>query len=141
MLQTLLATILVLIFSPSDSWSSEQLALSMVPRGKIWESHPKEFIIKTPAGTKVGVEFKRDGSFEEASGHNLNKGDVFEPGMGLISLSTAAQKLSEAGGKISGYWSLSKDNEYDWIYEFEEEREDIKLLFIVKAATGEVVSD
>lgn len=111
--------------------STENLALSMVPRGKVIERFGVDYIIKTSAGTKVHVEFKRDGKFQEASGRNLNQGDELEPGDGLISLSSIAHKLSADGLKPKGIWTLEEDEQMGWIYDLGGN--------LVSAKTGEVV--
>lgn len=110
--------ILFLLFSLTTYASTEELALSMIPRGKVIEHFGKDFIIKTTAGTKIHVEFKRDGKFQEASGRNLNQGDELEPGDGLISLSTVAQNISKLGLRPGGIWNLEEDKEHGWVYEF-----------------------
>lgn len=77
---------LVLILSSliRPSWGSREIAVSMVPRGKMIEENGREFLVKTTSGTKVIVEFHRQGGLQEASGKNLNQGDDLEPGDGLI---------------------------------------------------------
>ena len=97
--------------------ASVDIAGAMVPRGKIVETLGRDYVVKTRAGTKIGIEFTRKGSLEEAYGKNLNKGDDFEPGEGLISLGTAAQIIQKAGIKPEGYWLLEKDQFMGWIYE------------------------
>jgi hypothetical protein len=99
--------------------SSVELALSMVPKSKIFENHGRIYILKTLAGTKIGIEFKLDGNFKEASGINLNRGDEFEPGEGLISLSTAAHSLTKTGIRPEGSWLLENDEKLGWIYDLQ----------------------
>ncbi len=109
---------LILLSLGADAASD--IALSMVPRGRLIETIGRDFIIKTTAGTKIGIEFTRDGKFEEAKGGNLDKGDELEPGDGLMSLSSIAQLLQKAGIKPQGYWLLENDKKMGWIYEFQE---------------------
>jgi hypothetical protein len=120
--------ILSFLFS-SWSWGGSELALSMVPRGKILEENGREILVKTAMGTKVTIEFHRNGGFQEASGKNLNQGDDLEPGDGLISLSTAALVIK--GHAPEGYWTLEKDQILGWIYDFN--------LGIVDAKTGKIL--
>jgi hypothetical protein len=94
-------------------------ALSMVPRGKLINQSGRDFIVKTAAGTKIEIEFQRDDNFQEAKGNNLNRGDELEPGEGLLSLSTVAQKLAQKGISPQGYWMLDQDEKFGWVYEFE----------------------
>lgn len=111
--------------------ASVDIAKSMVPRGKIAETLGRDFIVKTKAGTKIGIEFTRGGQLEEAFGKNLNQGDDFEPGEGLISLGSAAQKIHESGIRPQGYWLLEKDQTMGWIYEVNGT--------IISAKTGEIL--
>ncbi len=122
---------LILIFFPYFLQASEVIATSMVPRGLVVEINGRDFIVKTQAGTKVVIEFRRNGKFIEASGKNLNQGDEIEPGDGLISLSSAAQAISTVSKVHKGYWTLEEDNELGWIYEFEEA--------IVSAKNGKLI--
>lgn len=129
----LITGILVMLFSHAAFSLTPDVALSMVPRGKLIEQAGRDFIVKTPAGTKIGVEFRRDGKFEEAKGFNLNKGDELEPGEGLISLSTAAQSLVSKGIVPNGLWVLDQDEKLGWVYEFENT--------IVDAKTGKIINE
>lgn len=124
-------TCLLMSIMPVSHSATPELAVSMVPRGKVVEHFGRDFIVKTKAGTKIGIEFTRMGKFEEARGLNLNKGDELEPGEGLISLSSAAHKLVTLGFKPEGLWNLDEDKELGWIYEFQ--------TVIVNAKTGEVI--
>lgn len=91
----------------------------MVPKSKLFENHGRVLILKTMAGTKIDIEFKLNGDFKEAFGVNLNRGDDFEPGDGLISLSSAAQKLLTKGVKPEGAWILENDDQLGWIYDLQ----------------------
>jgi len=97
----------------------ESHVASMVPKGQVVRNFGREFSEKTEAGTRVMVELFRDGELDEASGLNLGKGDQFEPGQGLISLSTAARALEKTGHRDRGQWHLEKDPKLGWIYELE----------------------
>lgn len=124
---------LVMLFSHSAFSLTPDVAISMVPRGKLMDQSGRDFIIKTGAGTKIGIEFERNGKFQEAKGHNLNRGDELEPGDGLISLSTAAQSLVKKGIVPQGHWVLDHDANHGWVYEFENT--------LVNAKSGEVISE
>lgn len=112
--------------------SNTGMALSMIPKGKLVEQVGRDFIIKTEAGTKIHVEFKRNGNFEEAKGYNLNKGDDLEPGEGLISLSSAAHVLVKKGIVPQGAWHLDQDEKLGWVYEMENT--------LINAKTGKIIS-
>lgn len=98
-------------------YGATSIGLSMVPHGKLVETLGRDLIIKTQAGTKIQIEFRRDGKFKEAKGLNLNKGDELEPGEGLLSLSSVAQILQRLGKKPQGIWTLENDEVLGWIYE------------------------
>lgn len=115
----------------TGAYAATEVALSMVPRGKLVETIGRDFVIKTTAGTKIGIEFTRDGKLEEAKGVNLNKGDELEPGDGLLSLSSVAQILQGTGIKPQGFWMLEQDKDMGWVYEFEGN--------IVSAKTGKIL--
>ena len=107
------------LFLTSSAFATihEGVAVSMVPHGRMIETFGRDYIIKTPAGTKIEIQFMLDGKFKEASGKNLNKGDDLEPGEGLISLSSAARLIQSIGMKPEGFWHLEKDKTHGWIYE------------------------
>lgn len=114
------------------STNHTELATAMVPRGKIFEIYGRDYIVKTPQGTKIEIEFSLDGNFKQASGKNLNLGDNLEPGFGLISLSTVAQKIQDPGIKPKGHWKLELDKELGWIYE-------LNSLYVISAKDGKVL--
>ncbi len=117
-MKILLNLFLIAIF-PFAYAGSPDVAISMVPRGKVVDTIGRDYRVRTIAGTKIELEFKRNGILEEAKGMNLNKGDDLEPGYGLISLSSAAQILQSMGKKPQGLWLLEKDEKMGWIYEFQ----------------------
>lgn len=112
---------------------------TMVPKGKVDSKGWREYKVKTEAGTKVEVEFDRKGELAEASGDHLNKGDMFEPGQGLISLSTAAQAVTKAGNILKDEWEFSNDSKYGWVYSFEGERKGNSMDYMVDAKSGAIV--
>jgi hypothetical protein len=124
---------LLLLFVITANASEPGMALSMIPKGRLVEQIGRDFIIKTDAGTKIYVEFKRSGKFEEAKGNNLNKGDDLEPGEGLISLSSAAHALVKKGVTPQGTWHLDNDEKYGWVYEMENT--------LIDAKTGKIISE
>jgi hypothetical protein len=117
----------------------EKTALSMIPKGKLIARIAREYIIKTEAGTKIKLEFERNGKFEEASGLNLNRGDEFEPGMGLISLGTAARSLAGTGHDVKGDWNLEKDSTHGWVYEMAGETDGEVIFHLVNATSGQFI--
>lgn len=132
-----------LLTSMANSSSPEKpdsIALSMIPHGKIIDKLFREYTVKTKAGTKIKLEFERDGKFQEAFGLNLNHGDDFEPGQNLKSLSSVAQAISKLGHQVRGPWKLEKDSQLGWVYELSGESNGAPLSFLVEASTGKLVS-
>lgn len=109
---------LVLLFS-SLVFADETISLSMVPHGKIFETRGRTYILKSRAGSKIQIRYNLDGSFKDASGIDLNRGDELEPGDGLISLSSVAKELGKEGNIPRGFWILEKDRTHGWIYDIQ----------------------
>ncbi|HXH76144.1 MAG TPA: PepSY domain-containing protein [Bacteriovoracaceae bacterium] len=141
-LKYLLIILFTLLFQSSFGAAPkvESKALTMVPKGRIVLINFREVTLKTESGTKVELEFERQGTLQEASGLNLNRGDEFEPGQGLMSLSSVAQKVTKAGHPIKGEWKLEKDDQYGWVYELAEDKDDQKVYHIVNAKTGKLIN-
>lgn len=121
----------LLLFFSLNLYANPEIATQMVPKGRIYETEGRDIILRTMIGTKVRIEFKRNGGFQEAKGMNLNKGDEFEPGDGLISLGTAAKRLTKSGFKPEGHWRLSEDNQFGWVYEIDQH--------LINAKTGDIL--
>jgi hypothetical protein len=124
------------------SKATEELVKSMVPHGEISQKRGHDYSVKTRAGTKVTVEFDRTGIFDEASGLNLGKGDIFEPGNGLMALETVAKSLEskDKATKIMGEWKLEKDSKLGWIYQLTGLREEESLQYFVNARNSKFIS-
>lgn len=122
------------------SKATEELVKSMVPYGEVSKGFAKEFIVKTQAGTKITVEFNRAGEFDEASGLNLGKGDIFEPGNGLLTLGTVAKNLADKGHFIVGEWRFEKDSKLGWIYELSGLKNEDNINYVVNARNAQVIS-
>ncbi len=130
---------LLLVPLYSLSKATEELVKSMVPGGKVSTHIGSDFSVRTQAGTKVVVEFSRQGDLDEASGLNLGSGDIFEPGNGLISLGSAAQVVHKRGHKVKGQWRLERDNKLDWIYELEGSNDGDDLDYLVDARKAQLI--
>jgi hypothetical protein len=114
-------------------------ALSMVPKGEFMERGLREITVKTQAGTKIKIDFLRQGQFKKASGLNLNRGDEFEPGQGLLSLGSVAQSLALRGHQVRGEWNLEKDQQDEWLYELVEEAVGEKTYHFIHARNGKLM--
>lgn len=122
---------LILLIS-SLAYADENISLSMVPHGKVFETRGRTYILKSRAGSKIQIRYNLDGSFKDASGIDLSRGDELEPGEGLISLSSVAKELGKAGEEPRGYWILEKDKTHGWIYDIQGT--------LVSAKTGKIIS-
>lgn len=112
----------------------------IVPQGVIVEREKNEVKFKTPTGTIVEVEYNVDGSFDEASGDNADRGDVLVPEAGIISLESAVTKLKKAGKTPIGDWSLEKKFVDGWVYEFEGFENGKKMEYRVSGKDGSLIS-
>jgi hypothetical protein len=124
------------------SKATEELVKSMVPHGEISQKRGQDYFVKTRSGTKVTVEFDRTGIFDEASGLNLGKGDIFEPGNGLMALETVAKSLEakKKATKIVGEWKLEKDSKLGWVYQLTGLRDEESLQYFVNARNSQLIS-
>ncbi|WP_408095812.1 PepSY domain-containing protein [Peredibacter sp. HCB2-198] len=112
-------------------------ALKMIPGGKVVQEKEKEVKVQTKDGSIVEVEFKRNGDFEEASGHAVDK-DTFEPGQNLLSLKDAVASVKKAGKTPVGDWSLEDSMMKGWHYEFEGMENGKAMEYLVDAKTGKL---
>ena len=122
------------------SKATEELVTSMVPHGVITQKIGKDFLVRTKAGTKVTIEFDRAGIFDEASGLNLGKGDIFEPGNGLLALETVAKSLELKGHHIIGEWRLEKDSKLGWVYDLSGLRDEADVNYVVDARNSQLIT-
>lgn len=112
-------------------------ALKMVPGGKVLQEKEKEVRIQTTNGSIVELEFKRNGDFEEASGHAVDK-DNFVPGQNLMSLKDAVASVKKTGKTPVGNWSLEESMMKGWHYEFEGMENGKSMDYVVDAKTGKL---
>lgn len=113
-------------------FADEGVSLSMVPHGRLFETRGRTYILKSKGGSKIQIRYNLDGSFKDASGIDLNRGDELEPGDGLVSLSTVAKELGKGGDEPRGFWILEKDKNLGWIYDIQGT--------LVNAKTGKILS-
>jgi len=122
------------------SKATEELVKGMVPHGEIGQKIGQDYLVKTNAGTKVTVEFDYTGLFDEASGLNLGKGDIFEPGNGLMALESVAKSLQNQGHHILGEWRLEKDSKQGWIYQISGLQDEENRNFFINARSSQLIS-
>lgn len=114
-------------------------ALKFVPEGQVVSESVREFKIRTKNNTVVEIEFERDGSFEEASGKDVQK-DVLVTDLGIKSLEDALKSARAEGKSPIGEWSLDKSMLRGWYYEFEGFEDGKKMEYVVDAKTGKIIS-
>lgn len=116
----------------------------MIPRGKIIHRFGNDFNLRTPSGTKVLIQCSDNLSLKQALGQNLGKGDIFEPGNGLLSLDGVARILEQRGFKVRGFWKIERDRNEKWIYRIQkyekEDTENIKGL-LIDAKTADILNE
>lgn len=136
-------TISLLMIIPifAISKATEEIVKSMVPHGNISQKLGKDYFVKTKAGTKVTIEFDRAGILDEASGLNLGKGDIFEPGNGLMALDSVAKSLALKGRYLMGEWKLENDSKHGWIYEFSGLQDEENKNFVVNARNSQLITE
>lgn len=122
----------------SATGTVKENALKYVKEGKVVHEKDNEVKVQTKAGTIVEVEFKNDGTLEEASGKALDQ-DIFEPGNGLISLKDAREALKKAGKTPVGEWSFDNSLTKGWNYEFEGFENGSKIDYVVDAKNGKLL--
>lgn len=130
---------LFFISASTEASDKTDLALKLVPGGKVVEERAKEIKVLTGNNSLVEIEFKQDGSFEEASGEDVSK-DVFVPPMNLLPLSSAIAALKKEGKAPAGEWSLEQSFMKGWHYEFEGLEDGRKMDYVVDAKAGKIVS-
>lgn len=114
-------------------------SLKLVPGGKVIQEQTKEVKVQTPEGTLVEVEFEKNGTFEEASGDNVDK-DILVPGNNLLPLKDAIASLKKANKTPVGEWSLDQSFVQGWHYEFEGFENNQKMDYVVDAKSGKLLS-
>lgn len=136
------ALISLQIFHSTTAWSVEKFDFKKyVPDGTLVREKNDEFKVKTTAGTVVEIETSQDGSLDEASGNSAKSGDVFFPGMGLLSLKEATDVLEKLGKKPEGEWSLEKGFLSGWVYEIEGKDNGRNMEYKVDAKTGQLLKE
>lgn len=135
----LIISLLMIIPIYGISKATEEIVKGMVPHGNISQKIGKDYFVKTRAGTKVTVEFDRAGNFDEASGFNLGKGDIFEPGNGLMALDSVAKTLVAEGHHPMGIWKLEKDSKFGWVYELSGLKNEEDINYVVNAQNSQII--
>lgn len=130
------------ILSPSKSWSSQTVDFKkFIPEGSLVKEKNDEIKVKTSGGTIIEIEISGDGLFKEVSGDAATSGDIFIPGMSLLSLKEATDALQKMGKTPSGEWSLEKGFLSGWTYEFGGNDNGRKMEYKLDAKTGQLLKE
>lgn len=122
-------------------FAAEELAnkaLSYVPQGEVISKETDEIKIRSLKGGVIEIEFKQNGSLDEASGDDA-LGDQFVPGEGLLSLKEAVSYLVKNNKKPTGEWTLEKSFLKGWHYEIEGNENGQAVDYILDAKTGKIL--
>lgn len=135
------ASILMMgLISTSASFASvySDKALKLIPEGTVQKEEKGDVNVLTKNKTIVEVEFDRNGELKEAKGGSV-KLDNFVPENGMLSLKDAHAKLESTGAIAVGEWSLDHSRKYNWHYEFEVLKDNVKFDYVLDARTGKVL--
>ncbi|MFA5582911.1 MAG: hypothetical protein WDA09_01750 [Bacteriovoracaceae bacterium] len=95
--------------------------------------------IKTKNNTYITIINNKNGQMEIAEGVNLNRGDIFDPGQGILPLSEIEKRMSLLGEKTYGKWRLIKYQEFGWVYQLNVASPDHALFHMVNAYSGQLI--
>lgn len=134
----LLACIILSVLTP-QSWSASYQDLSPQAQEVIIEQNTIK--IKTKHHTLITIGLDAQGGWEEISGVNLNRGDEFFPGQGLLSLGQVERRMSMLGRKIYGRWRLIKYQQYGWVYQVNAQSKNQQTFLMLNAYSGQLIGE
>lgn len=134
----LLACIISSFLTPR-SWSASYQDLSPEAQEVIIEQNTIK--IKTKHHTLITIGLDAQGGWEEISGVNLNRGDEFFPGQGLLSLGQVERRMSMLGRKIYGRWRLIKYQQYGWVYQVNAQSKNQQTFLMLNAYSGQLIGE
>ncbi|HLT22328.1 MAG TPA: hypothetical protein VKZ84_02755 [Bacteriovoracaceae bacterium] len=109
------------------------------PESNIDEHNDNIVKIKTKNNTYIRIFHNKKGQIEVAEGVNLNRGDIFVPGQGILPLSEIEKRMSLLGERTYGRWRLIKYQEFGWVYQLNVASPDQSLFHIVNAYSGQLI--
>lgn len=132
---------LTLIFSATNASSSIAKNYDhFSPDATVIISTHQEIQIKTKRNTLIQILLDERGKLVMADGVNLNRGDLFYPGHGLLNLDQVETKMNQQGERIYGKWRLIEYQEYGWIYQVNVVTKNGESLFhLINAYTGQFI--
>lgn len=137
-MKLLLLSLSLLSFSALAEIKNEDV-VKFVPGGTVVHSKKDEVKVQTAKGSIVELEFKRNGSLDEASGDMIEQ-DVFIPGEGNLELEKIVSNLKSEGYQLKGDWSYDKSWIKGWHYEVDAILNKEHLELTIDARSGKIVS-
>ena len=135
----LLLACIISSFLTQRSWSASYQDLSPEAQEVIIEQNTIK--IKTKHHTLITIGLDAQGGWEESSGVNLNRGDEFFPGQGLLSLGQVERRMSMLGRKIHGRWRLIKYQQYGWVYQVNAQSKNQQTFLMLNAYSGQLIGE
>lgn len=109
------------------------------PQSNVLQEGPKIIKLRTKNNTDIDILFNHKGQLEVAEGVNLNRGDIFIPGQGMLSLSEIERRMLSLGERIYGKWRLVKYQEYGWVYKVNAAGKGRPIFHLVNAYSGQLI--
>lgn len=131
---------IIFIFLISIKSAMSQHHLTHVsPHSTVLHQNKKTIQLKTQNNTQITLYLGVQGELESAEGVNLNRGDIFHPGQGRLSLSDVEKRMKSFGEKIYGRWMLTKYQEYGWVYKLNVAVKGEPIFYLVNAHSGQLI--
>lgn len=130
--------VLLFVNSIQVAWSQDDFTY-VSPHSTILKQADTTIEIKTRNNTRIKLLLDTLGKLESAEGVNLNRGDIFTPGQGILPLSQVEERMKKLGIKIYGRWSLIKFQEYGWVYKLNVAVKGDPIFHLVNAYSGQII--
>jgi len=130
----------ILTLSLSSIAAKNADPLQFVPGGQVVQVKLGEYLVKTPNGTNVELEFTSIGNLDEAEGDFIEK-DVFIPGPGLKTLKEIETLVKGLGYTPTGDWSFDTQILGRKIYEVDAMKDNLKWELTIDATDGSIIKE
>lgn len=126
------------LLSTERAMSQHHLAY-VSPNSTVLHHSKKTIQLKTQNNTQITLYLDTKGELEAAEGVNLNRGDIFYPGQGILSLSDIEKRMKSLGEKTYGRWMFTKYQEYGWVYKLNVAVKGEPIFHMVNAYSGQLI--
>lgn len=109
------------------------------PDSQVLHRSAKSVKLKTKNNTYIDLQLNDRGQLEVAEGVNLNRGDIFYPGQGILSLTQIEKRMTYLGEKIYGRWRLIKYQQYGWVYQLNVASKERPIFHLINAYSGQLI--